>query len=311
MNSIMKIENLIDEIDNIEYKDTHCCYPGCQQQSIRSHTISKNHLKKAGLDLPKTKTIQPAISLIVNKIHPKLTKRVSKDTFSTFIGFCEYHDHKLFEPIDSFDGLITNETAVLVHYRNICCGINHIRTQHKRLEHLLKQNYIEDTSYNRKVNKQINMIFRKEEPLLKRLNYCLTQHLIRKEKLEQMIKNNCYDHIEFLSLIGGPGDPIFCGRSSYPLHKKIGLFKTQGYSLMPWITYMTLLTSQTNTLVFCWLKNDAIYTKELNNLIQNEAHKEMIETLAFGYSDSLAFEGTFYNKHAHVIDPIIQNIRTY
>lgn len=289
---IMKIEKLISEIDEIQYSDKRCCYGTCSNPPIRSHTISENFLYKLSNDLTNVITFEPAMSLIVNKQNPKLVRNVNKKRFSTFTGFCSIHDVKLFKPIDLFDGQINNEIAMLIHYKNICYGINHIKTQQLRLCHMSAQNYVQDKLSDTNGDKII-MSF-KNNSLSLRLDYCLSQYLLRKQQLEHMIESREFNRIKFHVLHGCLNNPIFCGRSSYLLHKNHGLFKTSGYSYMPWITYMTLLT---NNLVFCWLKNDEAYAKRLNILLKNEDSKKIIEVLAYACSDAFAVEKNFYRKN--------------
>lgn len=147
--------------------------------------------------------------------------------------------------------------------------------------------------------------------LARRLDYCLEQHLLRKKQLERMIRSRKFSKIEFLVLRGGLDNPIFCGRSTFLLHKKHNLFKYRGYSYIPWITYMTLRTNETNDLVFCWLRGDEEYSKCLKLLLKKEDHKKTIEVLAYACSDSFAVEKSFYNKHSSAINEIIKNFRSY
>ncbi len=306
---IMNIAKLVSEIDGIQYRDIKCCYDKCPNQPITSHTIAENYLYKLNKDLTKVLTFEPAILSIISKQPPELTRKVDKKKFSTFTGFCNNHDHGIFKLIDSYDGKMTKEKAALLHYRIICYGINHIKTQLLRLQHMSEQNYMQDESAGMGGTKIVTLI--KKGFLARRLNYCLKQHLIRKGKLEKMITSDKFENIEYLVIPGSLNNPIFCGRSSHLLNKNHGIFKLPGYSYMPWLTYMTLLTNETNHLVFCWLKSDKKHAKRLNNLLKKETSKTIIEVLAYACSDGFAVEESFYDKHCSTIDTVIKKFRVY
>ena len=209
--------------------------------------------------------------------------------------------------IDSFNGAVDKEKAVLVHYRNICYGIHHIKAQRKRERYIAQQNYIGEATpeSDEIVNKLIT------GSLTTRLTYCLNEHLLRKKLLENIISSRNFDAIDFIEIPITLDNPIFSGRSTCLLHKNHRLFAYSGYSHMPWITYMTLLTSNSSHLVFCWLKKDKDHARDLKTLLRGNQFKKIIEVLAYGCSDSFAVKKEFYKKHCHTIDEIIKMFRTY
>jgi len=310
----IKIENskkLVSEIDQKKHKSKTCYYDTCKRFPISSHTISKNYLKKLNPDLQKILTFETAVSQILTKDVKSLLKKVNQDKFSAFTGFCAFHDNNLFKKIDSFDGIVDAEKAALIHYRNICYGVHHIRSCLLECEHLSKQNYIEIDAPIESIY-EINKITEIDFQTLKiRLEYCLSQHLSRKMKLEKIIKKRDFSKIKFRVLNGTISNPIFSGRSTFFLHKNHKLFSSPGYSNMPWITYMTLLTDYTNKLIFCWLKEDYIYAKSLQRLLGHNEPGKLLEILAYGHSDSFAVNEFLYETHYPEINELIEKFRIH
>lgn len=307
--TIMPNEHLIAKIDAIQVQTSKCYYDSCSKESINSHTIPENYLYKLNKDLKNILTFQPAMVQIVNKQSPKIIRCLDKDKFSTFRGFCREHDNELFKPIDLYDGNIDKEKAALIHYKNICYGINHIETQKARLTHLTKQTFIPKNTSNKKHKKTLKQI--KNGILFKRLNFCLNEYFKRKSILEKMIESRDFSKIDFRMLPCSFKNPIFCGRSTYLLHKDNDLFTLSGYSYLPWISYMTLLTSSENHLVFCWLEIDSRYSKHLKRLLKHKAPKDIIAVLAYACSDAFAVESEFYDKHSQSINQMINRFRVY
>lgn len=306
----MKIENLMSNMDKIaaKFHGEICSFGRCQQPPIRSHTIPENYLYKLDDDMTKILTFQPAMTLVY-KNQSKRLKKINKDQFSTFYGFCKDHDCELFKLIDLYNGEMNKEKAVLIHYKNICYGINDIKARQLQVQHMAKQNFVSDESEN-KEHGEIDKIL-KNGSLLKRLNYCLSAHLHRKKQLEDMIRSKKYDEIEYRVLWGSLNDPCFCGRSSYLLHDKHKFFQGRGYSYMPWVTYMTLLTNNANHLVFCWLKEDRDYTKRLRMIINKKGSKEIIAVLAYACSDALAIRESLHREYSPIINAVIEKFRVY
>lgn len=303
-------QHLYSKLDKIYYKNPKCFFPGCQKKPINSHTIAENTLYKLHDDLTQVLTLQPSVAFFSKKPDHARIMQVAKKQFSTFPGFCSLHDNEVFKPIDQYDGKLDAKKAALIHYKNICYGICHIETQRLKLEYLCKLTLVPDeSSSTAKVSKTLKKL--KSGILLSRLYSCLSQHIQRKELLDKMIVEDDFNKINFRFLLGGIDNPIFCGRSSYPLHKDNGLFKLDGYSFFPWITYMTLLTEKENHLVFCWLKSDNIHARRLNRLLRYKTPKSIIGHLAYSCSDSFAIERSLYDKHSKTIIKTIKYLRGY
>ncbi|WP_133126813.1 hypothetical protein [Legionella nagasakiensis] len=306
---IMPIERLISECDNLYFESKKCCFTGCSRESIVSHTIAENYLSKLNQPLTKVLTFQPRIGRIVKKYAPQYVMKIDKSRFSTFKGFCESHDNDLFKLIDNFNGEMDKEKAALVHYRNICYGIYHIKTQQLREKHLAQQNYTYDASVDEGI--AIKELLEKGH-LKARLAYCLQEHLSRKALLEKIMNSGKFEEVEFIEIKGDlNNNPIFSGRSGYLLHRKHRLFDHLGYSSMPWITYQTLLTTNCNHLVFCWLKKDRNHSKYFKKILRNLNFESTLAALAYSCSDSLAVTEDHYNTHIVAIDTLIKEFRVY
>lgn len=306
--AVKPITRLASEVDKLIHRSKTCYYSGCPETPITSHTIAENNLKKINQDLTKVLTLQRRLLRVMTKPDLRLIP-VDKQEFSTFVGFCWSHDHDLFGPIDSFDGRMDKEKAALIHYRNICYGISHIKTQQLRERHIYCQNYLRSESPDVEANRLHKAL--KGDVFANRLAYCLLEHLHRKEILEGIIQSRDFDQVEFITLIGTLTDPIFSGRSSYLLHPREKIFQLPGYRHMPWISYMTLLTVSSSCLVFCWLKSDKTRARYLLKLTKDKAPREVIEELAYSCSDSLAIEKSHYVRFAPTIDQMIKNTRGY
>jgi hypothetical protein len=201
------------------------------------------------------------------------------------------------------------EKAVLIHYRNLCYGIYHIKTQQLREKHLAQQNYAYDASVDEGI--VIKELLAKGR-LKARLSYCLQEPLSRKIFLEKIINSREFEAIEFIEIKGDlNNNPIFSGRSNYLLHRKHKLFDHPGYSSMTWITYQTLLTTNCNHLVFCYLKEDKPHGKYFKKILRNSNFEGALAALAYSCSDSFAVTEEHYNTHIAAIDTLIKEFRVY
>ncbi|MGA2655193.1 MAG: hypothetical protein ABSF18_04360 [Gammaproteobacteria bacterium] len=311
---VMPFTKLISEIIDRPFISDKCCFGYCQNKPIISHTIPENFLYKICNDLNKVLMFRPSIDLIMKQPTQSMS-RVDKSKFSTFKGFCSTHDHDLFKLIDTFNGEMDQEKAALIHYKNICYGINHIKTQQLILEHVSKQNYRTNLEVGQNTITPGDNVFEgiKDGTWANRLEYCLKEHELRKKILEEMIGTGDFSTVIFYEFInGGIDNPIFCGRSSFLMHQDSKFFEKPGYAYMPWITYMSLRSTDKNNLVFCFLKNDERHANYFHKLInQNTFLKETLLSLIYAYSDSLAIKESQYKDYSAEIDSIIREQRIY
>jgi len=224
------------------------------------------------------------------------------------LGFCKKHDNNLFKEIDEFNGQINKKKAALIHYRNICYGIHHIKISSERVQYLSRQNY-EGESTPESVECLKNL---KNGYFENRLNSCLDEHNLRKEMLEIMIDTGNFTSMNFFSIGLGLEQPIFSGRSHYILHPEEHICLEGGYPYFPWISYMTLRTNTRNDLLFSWLEKDTNKAKYLENIIGKEIElKNLIGTLAYACSDALAMNQKLYNQNCKIINEAFKSLRAY
>ena len=120
--NIMPIQKLMSEIDNIGFKAPTCYWSLCDSHPIRSHAIAENSFYRLSKDrLLEILTSQQRIYKLSRST--SLLVPIDIDKCSTFFGFCNKCDSKLFELIDCFDGVLTPKKVTLIHYRIICYGI--------------------------------------------------------------------------------------------------------------------------------------------------------------------------------------------
>ncbi|CEG59372.1 hypothetical protein [Legionella fallonii] len=304
--TIMPINRLISELDNIQYESKYCCFSTCENKPINSHTIPENFLYKINSDLLNVMTLEPRVYWIMKNAENNTLTNVDKEKFSTFKGFCIDHDTRLFFKLDNFEGKINSEIALLVHYRNICYGIHHIHLQMLKEKHLRKQNFIGSNNLYGDIYTLI-----KSDRLYNRLRYCLDEHIKRKKIMEKMIKNNQFDSIDYFVMSGSLINPIFCGRSSIVLHENENIFKFPGYSYMPWVSYISLINGNTSYLPFCWLKEDKNYSKQAFQKMEHSTHREIATLLAYGASDAVALDRGLFEEQKLTINLIANKYRVY
>lgn len=305
--SVMPIEKLISNLDNLLYEDNRCSNHTCDNLPIGSHVIPKNFLYRLSPDLKQVLMPQPKL----NKVRKaQMVCNVDNNSFSIFKGFCSSCDTKIFKSIDEFDGTMTPKKAALIHYRIICYGIIHINTQLLREYHSSRQNYIDDSQ----VGSEKTYELIKSRQLANRLQECLEHYRTRKKLLEEMIFSENFSEIDFFESTGSLDNPLFFGRSNVFLHsdkKDEKLFSSPGYSLMPWITYMTLLSKEKNHLIFCWLELDKHLFENTKKILYGKELDKFFAALAYGVSDTFAITRTFYNKNKAIIDETMVKCRTY
>lgn len=312
MEKVQPMEKLIAEMQTRTPRNSGsnvCMFGKCQNKPIKSHAISQSFLKNLGYSdslLMSTPYLISIFKDMKNGNQLDYVKPIALDVFSTFNGFCKYHDNRLFSAVDNFDGHVTNEVAVLIHYRNICYGILHIKAQLSRLQHAANQEYINNASS--KGEDILRSL--KGYQLRKRLMESLYEHRERKRELERMIRKQHFSKIRFITLHGDINNPIFSGRSTPWLHPQRKIADQDGYTIMPWISYLTLVNKHSHQLVFCWLARDKVYANDLELFFDHDYWKANLEILAYGFSDAFAISRNLYNESGYIINYIATQWRT-
>ena len=295
--------HLIDTTSKITSPKEKCKFLDCDKNPINSHTIPTNMLNKmcpnpSDISIFKHEITKSEDVIIIEK------KPINKTKFSAFSGFCSDHDSNLFKMIDEFDGNMTQEKAALIHYRTICYGIHDIYEAIAKATHLKNQKYYANDEVSIECAK-LHTYLKSDTPL-NRLNYCLEEHLKRKQTLENMILEADFEAIRYEVFPNGAPNIVFFGRSNYLLHPNKPFFKIKGYSYMPWVSYITLIHHNKSDLIFCWLEDDSQYLKYYNKQMVLTNYKPFIEKLAFCTSDSFAIENTLYETHRENITAMIK-----
>jgi hypothetical protein len=301
----MPLNKLLSEQDDIQWKSDCCMYADCKQQPIKSHIIPSNYLYKLDADLKKILMLQQSLVAISKEpLQPRL-RFLKKDSFSTFIGFCQEHDSKLFKCIDLFNGTGTKEIATLAHFKNICYGITHINSCILQLKHYKSQNYTLQS--NAEGQGVYDLLY--SNVLSKRLEDCLRLHKKRKILLEMMIRHKDYENIRFFEISGSLNNPVFSGRSTSPLLINDAL-NYPGYGHFPFFSYLTLLSEEKNLLIFTWLEKDKKHSENLSIQLKKVNALDILALSIYGTSDALAMTQSHYDKHAELIDKMLA-IRVY
>ena len=179
------IGKLLNEMQE-NFKKKMCLHPEASPSTC-SNTISKAHtIQRAG-----------GLSAIAENGHVITGKKGFENIFkndgrivpgpigignaSTFMGFCSFHDNKLFEPIENNSFNLNNETAFLLSFRSIS------------YEHYMKQHSINGYDAMRNMDKGKN--FETQIHIQQNLHYLL---LGAKRAMRDMEKwKSKYDHIYF------------------------------------------------------------------------------------------------------------------
>ena len=108
---------------NSFYSQKYCSVPSvmrnkCSGKIIKAHSISKSaSLKDIAHNGHVLTTFKEAISFKNGfNVSPK---KIGIQKASTFTGFCAYHDKLLYQPIEDFDFVISEENCFLIAYRAI------------------------------------------------------------------------------------------------------------------------------------------------------------------------------------------------
>ncbi|HHS2563233.1 TPA: hypothetical protein ACTD5V_000722 [Legionella pneumophila] len=276
---------LIEDLCKVKYKNRACMYPGCNQPTINSHTLSKASIRKyANNQIINLKTINHDLfENIKPTVNRKYYKPCDLNKISTFNGFCSEHDNSIFYELDNYDGNITPQIALLGHYRIICYGLNTIRLQ-------LKQNeFLRGAKFVGAATKKINEIYRKIKNGFyeHRLKMAETDYVRRKMICEDILAIGTTHDIKFVTLQGTMSDPLFFGRAGIFLHQfGKGRLPLRFMLQMPYISYFSICDGKTCKLIFVYLAQDSNeYERDLENFLNHVDLKKRLEILIYPHSD--------------------------
>lgn len=102
VNEISKIKSSAYKIKNKKNKNAFCLFPNCTEKAIASHSIQKSLLK----DIADSNSFLTRLYLDADfapngSIEVKVDTKFSMNKASTFYGFCNKHDTRIFSPIEN------------------------------------------------------------------------------------------------------------------------------------------------------------------------------------------------------------------
>ena len=87
---------------------------------IKAHSIQRNQSLLAIADKGHVYKISAHIGALKRSKGRLTYEKCGINKVSTFLGFCKKHDNALFEPIDNFSLIPTNQQVLLYSYRSLC-----------------------------------------------------------------------------------------------------------------------------------------------------------------------------------------------
>lgn len=176
-----------------------------------------------------------------------LIKKISIHKFSTFKGFCKYHDNLVFEPIDNFPLEPNHQQAALYAYRSICREVyvkeNSYRLLSRHLTTFKEESRTQKFIADLKVGTENGL-----KPLLK-----------KKDVFDSILRNEKFHEIRYVVLECGDSPNISFSGLLYPE------FDFQGKALQDLselgknfslITFCSAPTKSGWAVIFSWHESD-------------------------------------------------------
>jgi hypothetical protein len=99
----------------LHYDSGHRC-----QEIIKAHSIQRNRSLSAIADKGHVYKLASNMSSLKKSKGRLAFEKCGVNKVSTFLGFCRKHDNELFEPIDNFPLVPTDQQVLLYAYRSLC-----------------------------------------------------------------------------------------------------------------------------------------------------------------------------------------------
>jgi hypothetical protein len=206
-----------------------------------------------------------------------------KNKASIFSGFCDFHDSKIFSPIENFSILPKPEHFFLLTYRAFAHGFHQLLETHnyyKSNGEFIKyfpQEYLQG---------HINLVQLRIERMLKYKNI-----------LDQLIRQKKYSGLNYHYRIFKPFIPLACSSllSPFYTYKNIFLNPREDYSYL----VLNIIPDNTQTIViithFKEDKKGGIFFEEFKTLSDSE-FKEAISSLLIYCTTNTFFSPTLWDK---------------
>lgn len=254
-------DNLISDFQHIgkikecfHYNDNEC-----NGKIKKAHSLQKNGvLSLIEYEVNKNKKVYSF--LYPNMIGPFTLygfKPLGKKEASTFHGFCDFHDSKIFHPIENSEiDIDSDEHCFLLSYRSLA------KEFHTKIESL--------KAY------KTHKIFREnkafQEDYIKGTELAIRDLIIVKNKLNSMLKRKAYGELEYFTYTLDCVIPIACATSITPDYSYNGvvLNKTDDIEDTYEVIILTIIPTKTSTniLFACFPedKRSILYLDELGEL---------------------------------------------
>lgn len=136
-------------------------------------------------------------------------KPIGKATASTFFGFCDYHDTTLFSPIENFQFDESDKHCFLHSYRSFA------HSYHRKKEEL--KAYISESAFSKLFQMEILI------GLINGALLSVEEMESRKNKLDDLLNNNEFDELEYLTFVEPEKFPVACSSLISPLYSYNGV----------------------------------------------------------------------------------------
>ncbi len=177
---------------------------------IKAHSIQKNRSLSIIASKGHVYRLSTQIGSL-KKNNGQLTyEKCGINKVSTFLGFCKKHDNELFEPIDNYPLIPTDQQVVLYAYRSLCRELfvkeNALKLINSQLENKIGNKAIHD----------LLLAYKKGT------SFGLDNLKIHKEKFDRSLKEDSYSNIRYVIFISKQKPIIAFSGLFYPDFDFIG-----------------------------------------------------------------------------------------
>jgi len=156
---------------------------------IKAHSIQKNRSLSTIAEKGHVYGLPTQIGSLKNNNGQLTYEKCGINKVSTFLGFCKRHDNELFEPIDNYPLIPTDQQVLLYAYRSLC------------RELFVKENTFELISNQLKNNINNKAIYNLFLAYKKGTSFGLDNLKRHKEKFDRSLNENSYFNIRYVIFI--------------------------------------------------------------------------------------------------------------
>ena len=279
-----------------EYKRTgrisECFYHDkskCNENIKQSHSIQRNGRLSIIEGIVNSNKVIYTFTEIEPGINPtiKSLKPIGKSAASTFFGFCDFHDTTLFSSIENHPFDNSDKHCFLHSYRAFA------HSYHRKKEEL--KSYNSDSNFTNKIDPEWlkYMILGAE--------ISVNEGEEEKKKLDILIENELYDHLEYFTYIIPKKYPIACSSIINPYFSFKGT--AMDNHINPTVKFshimLTVLPDHNQTIIiFACFHDDEkaiLFFDELNDLKDYHLEKA-ISSIIISCSENTFFAPALWDK---------------